>query len=183
MELRFAVLHCPAFGQWRALTIASRKDMRAVRAGGHGVSFVVVQCAAVSGDGRVGASIGHQTNGFTDASADARELSGTPGVGRWMERPRCGGLQKRPRGNFVAASIALGACHQSYHCGVARRAVVGNSQRCARYNLSFHFADRDIRVIVVGYLKRASPPFPLHQVPSLFVRDPSWPMPQRDWNF
>jgi hypothetical protein len=45
-------------------------------AGGHGVSFVVVQYAAVSGDGRVGASIGHQTNGFTDASADARELSG-----------------------------------------------------------------------------------------------------------
>lgn len=29
MELRFAVLHRPAFGQWRALTIASRKDMRA----------------------------------------------------------------------------------------------------------------------------------------------------------
>jgi hypothetical protein len=29
-------------------------------AGGHGISFVEVQCAAVSGDGRAGASIGHQ---------------------------------------------------------------------------------------------------------------------------
>ena len=33
---------------------------------------------------------------------------------------------------------------------------MGNSQRCTRCNFSFHFADRDIRVFVVGYLKGVS---------------------------
>ena len=36
-------------------------------------------------------------------------------------------------------------------------------------NFSLLLADGDITVIVVGYLKRVSPPFPLDRVPPLFV--------------